>query len=213
LNPGPHSFGDAALFHAKKIRKENKMKKFPKGRTLAEFQPLQPAETELLQACAEGKVTELGKERPIEKTKVNAVRASFIRFLALGGDDEAPVHEHGVQLAGAWIEGVLDLQGAVTPSNLSLNRSYFESPPVLRDAEIAGTLTLSGSQVPGLQADRLQCKGSLFMSGGFASSGEIRLLGAQIHGNLSCKGAQLDGKNGEALATDSAVIKGNLSFG
>jgi hypothetical protein len=186
------------------------MKKFPKGRTLAEFQPLQPAETELLQACAEGKVTELGKERPIEKTKVNTVRASFIRFLALGGDDEAPIHERGVQLMGAWIEGDLDLKGAVTASGLSLKHSYFESPPMFRDAEIAGTLTLSGSQIPGLQAARLQCKGSLFMSGGFTSIGEVRLLGAQIDGNLECKGATLNGKDGDALSADRAVIKGSV---
>jgi len=191
------------------------MKKFPKGRTLAEFQPLQPAETALLQACAEGEFAVLGKERPAEKTEANAVRASFIRFLALGGDDEAPVHERGVQLIGAWIEGVLDLQGAVTTSNLSLNRSYFESPPMLRGAEIAGTLTLSGSLLPGLQADRLQCKGSLFMSDGFTSIGTVRLLGVQIDGNLECNGAELNGKDDKALAADRAVIKGaiNLSNG
>lgn len=186
------------------------MKKFPKGRTLAEFQPLQPAESALLQACAEGEVAVLGKERPAEKTEENAVRASFIRFLALGGDDDAPVHERGVQLMGAWIEDELDLKGAVTASGLSLNRSYFESPPMFRGAEIAGTLTLSGSQVPGLQAARLQCKGSLFMSGGFTSIGPVRLRGVQIDGTLSCQGAQLDGKDGYALLADDAVIKGNV---
>lgn len=186
------------------------MKKFPKGRTLAEFQPLQPAEIELLQACAEGKVTELGKERPIEKTKVNAVRASFIRFLALGGDDEAPVHERGVWLTGAWIEGVLDLQDAVTPSGLSLPYSHFESVPIFMDAEIAGTLALAGSLLPGLDADRLQCKGGLFLSEGFAATGEVRLPGAQINGNFDCGGAQLNGKDGDALLADGAVIKGDV---
>jgi hypothetical protein len=187
-----------------------KMKKLPKGRTLAEFQPLQPAETALLQACAEGEVAVVGKERPAEKTEANAVRASFIRFLALGGDDEAPVHEQGVRLMGAWIESVLDLAGTVTPSNLSLFYSYFELAPIFVDAEIAGTLLLSGSLIPGLQADRLRCKGDLFLAAGFISTGEVRLPGAQIEGSLSCNGAQMDGKDGNALLADGAVIKGGV---
>lgn len=186
------------------------MKKFPKGRTLAEFQPLQPAEIELLQACAEGDVAVVGQERPAEKTEANAVRASFIRFLALGGDDEAPVHEQGVQLMGAWIEGVFDLQGAVTPNSLSLSRSHFESAPVFMGAEIAGTLNLFGSLLPGLWADGLQCKGGLFLSGGFSSTGEVRLPGVQIGGDLQCNGAKLDNKAGNALLADSAVIKGSV---
>lgn len=105
------------------------MKKLPKGRTLLEFLPLQPGETELLQACEEGEVAELADKRPTERTAANAVRASFIRFLALGGDDKAPIHEHGVRLAGAWIEGALDLEGAFTPSGLMLANSCFEYPP------------------------------------------------------------------------------------
>jgi len=186
------------------------MKKLSKGRTLVEFFPLQPGETALLQACADGEFTELGHQRPSERTESNAVRASFIRFLALGGDNEAPVHEHGVQLAGAWIEGVLDLAGTFTPTGLSLGNSHFESSLVLRGAEIAGTLSLHGSQVPGLKADRLQCKGSVFMRNGFTATGEVRLLGAKIGGNLECNGAKLDGKDGDALSADRAVIKGSV---
>lgn len=186
------------------------MKKLPKGRTLLEFLPLQPGETELLQACEEGEVAELADKRPTERTKTNAVRASFIRFLTLGGDDKAPIHEHGVQLAGAWIEGVLDLKSAVTPTGLLFANSHFESPPVFRGAKITGTLNLNGSLAPGLMADQLQCKGSVFLKHGFTATEEIRLLGAQIHGNLECNGAQLDGKEGDALSVDHSIIKGSV---
>jgi hypothetical protein len=34
----------------------------------------------------------------------NRVRADFLRFLMLGGDKDAPIHEKGVQLQGAWME-------------------------------------------------------------------------------------------------------------
>jgi hypothetical protein len=186
------------------------MKKLPKGRTLAEFLPLQPGETALLQACAEGELAKLADKRPTERTAANAVRASFIRFLALGGDDEAPIHELGVNLGGSWIEGVLDLEGAVTSSGLLLVYSHFESTPIFQDAQITGTLNLSGSLAPGLMADQLQCKGSVLLKQGFTATLGIRLLGAQIDGSLECKGANLDGKDGEALSADRSVIKGSV---
>jgi hypothetical protein len=40
------------------------------------------------------------------------VRGPFVRFLALGGDGDAPVHAKGVKLFGALIEDVFDLEGA-----------------------------------------------------------------------------------------------------
>lgn len=186
------------------------MKKLPKGRTFAEFQPLTPGESKLLDACANGEVAELGSERPTAKSDTNTVRASFVRFLALGGDDEVPVHEQGVQLGGAWIEGPLILSGTVTPTNLSLRRSHFDSTPEFEGADIQGSLNLSGSLLPGLRADNAVIKGDVFLGGGFRATGGVRLLGTQIGGDLACKGAQLDGKDGDALSADRTVIKGGV---
>ena len=186
------------------------MKKLPKGRTFAEFQPLKPAESKLLSACANGEVAVLGSERPTEKSETNTVRASFIRFLTLGGDDEVPVHEQGVQLVGAWIEGTLILNGTVTPTDLSLRRSHFEFTPEFEGSEVRGKLDLSGSFLPGLRANRAVIKGSVFLSNGLTSTGEVRLLGAQIGSNLECNGAKLDGQDGDALSADGAVIKGGV---
>ncbi|WP_200224064.1 hypothetical protein [Rhodoferax fermentans] len=186
------------------------MKKLPKGRTFAEFQPLKPGESKLLSACANGEVAVLGSERPTAKSDTNTVRASFIRFLALGGDDEVPVHEHGVQLVGAWIEGPLILSGTVTPTNLSLRRSHFDSIPVFNGAEIQGSLNLSGSLLPGLLADNAVIKEDVFLKDGFTATSEVRLLGAQIGGDLACRGAKLDGQDSNALSADGAMIKGSV---
>lgn len=186
------------------------MKKLPKGRTFAEFQPLKPGESKLLDACANGEVAVLGSERPTAKSETNTVRASFIRFLALGGDDEVPVHEQGVQLVGAWIEGPLILCGTVTPTDLSLRYSHFESSPEFDGADIRGGLYLSGSLLPGLQANSAVIKRNFFLDDGFTSTGEVRLLGAQIGGDLACRGSLLDGRDGNALSADGAVIKGSV---
>lgn len=184
----------------------------PKGRTLEEFVPLMPGEAQLLQACANGDEATLGNQRPTQKTGDNAVRADFIRFLALGGDDNAPVHERGVRLAGGWIEGALNLTGAVIHTTLSLRQSYFPSTPVLEGAEIAGRLNLSGSEVPGLRADQLRCKRSVFLSKRFTAVGEIRMVGARIGGNLDCRGAQLDGQGSDCLSMDGTLIRGDASL-
>lgn len=186
------------------------MKRKPQGRTLAEFGFLNSGETVLLEASANGTVAILGDDRPTDKSDDNTVRADFIRFLALGGDDDAPVHEQGVQLKGGWIEGELNLTGTVTATTLSLRHSNFVSAPVVEGAEIAGKLNLSGSWLPGLRADGLQCKGSVFLSNGFTATGEVRLMGAQIRGNLQCDGANLNGKDSYALSADRAVIKGGV---
>ena len=79
------------------------------GRSLDDFLPLRDAENKLLHACASGTDLALSHGRPEQKTPENALRAEFVRFLALGGDESAAIHEMGVQVEGAWIEGSLNL--------------------------------------------------------------------------------------------------------
>lgn len=180
------------------------------GRSLAEFQPLHPAEKKLLQACRTGAMAVIADERPEEQTADNLVRAGFLRFLALGGDERAPVHERGVRLRGAWITGELDVTGATVPRNLGCWECHFELTPAFRGASVAGSLLLSGSRVPGFEGDGMTCSGSLFLRDKFSSVGEIRLLGARIGGNLDCSGAAFDGKDGDVLLMDGAEIKGDV---
>src|SRR4051794_6355134 len=79
------------------------------GRTLEEFMPLLPAEALVRKAVRQGACATLAKERPKHRTQRNRVRGEFVRFLALGGDAFAPVHESGVDVEGAYVEGPLNL--------------------------------------------------------------------------------------------------------
>ena len=182
----------------------------PAGRTLAEFQPLKPAEQKLLEACRQGTFAHISDTRPKAASEDNTVRAAFLRLLALRGDEQAPVHEHGVQLSGAWIAGELDMEAVRVPSNLTIGGCHFDITPVFRGAKIAGGLLLSGCQLPGLAGDGLTCERNVFLNKGFTATGAVRLLGAQIGGELSCEGAKFDGKAGIALSADRAVIKGDV---
>jgi len=180
------------------------------GRMLSDFNPLKPLEKKLMDACRKGEIAFIGEQRPERATEQNIIRSAFLRFLALGGDENAPVHEKGIQLQGAWLDGKLDLDGVTLPSGLLLVNCHFNTTPLLHDCRIHGSVTLVGSHVDGLIADGMVCSGSVFLSNGFTSSGTVRLLSAQIGGNLDCSAAVFDGMGGYALGCDRAVIKGSV---
>lgn len=180
------------------------------GRMLSDFKPLKPLEKKLMDACRKGELAFIGEQRPERATEQNIIRAAFLRFLALGGDENAPVHEKGIQLQGAWLDGKLDLDGTTLPSGLLLVNCHFSATPLLHDCRIHGSVTLVGSHVDGLIADGMVCTGSVFLSNGFISSGTVRLLSAQIGGSLDCSAATFDGMGSYALGCDRAVIKGSV---
>lgn len=184
------------------------MGKRAKGRSLADFPSRSAAEQRILEAAATGGLAKIGETRPDAESDSNTVRADFLRFLALGGDDEAPVHEQGLQVQGAWITGTLDLSNAEITGALMLLKCRFDQFLTLFDAQIRGLFSLKESQVPGLFADRLTCHSGLFLKDGFLTAGEIRLLGATIGGDLDCSGSRFENPTSVAINADGIKIGG-----
>jgi len=181
----------------------------PDGRTLAYFGQLKPAEKKLLDACRSGESADVSKQRPTEATEENTVRASFLRFLALGGDEHAPVHEKGVQLWGAWLEGELNFEGTTLPHSLRLTYCHLNTTPILRDSVVHGCLLFQVCHVEGLEADRMKCSGTVFLNR-VTSTSEVSLAGAQIGGDLVCDGGEFEVQKDNALICERAVIKGSV---
>ena len=184
--------------------------KKPHGRSLTDFLPLLPAEEILRDAVCMGEEAIIDSTRPSEMTEGNCVRAEFLRFLALGGDERVPVDACGVKLQGAWISNSLNLHGCDIPNSLILAECSFEKLAVFIDARIHGLLCLDGSQLPALHADRLVAKSSIFLRDGFKASGEVRLLGMLIDGDLSCTGGEFSNNGQHALLVDRANIRGDV---
>jgi hypothetical protein len=115
------------------------------------------------------------------------VRAAFLRFLALGGDESVPVHEKGVRLEGAFIDGTFDLAACAGVRPLELKDCFFSKP-----VEFPGTrlrrLSLSGCRVPSIEGVRSRTEGSVFLDEGFLSLGSVRLIGAAIGGTTKRHG-------------------------
>ncbi|MDZ7862858.1 hypothetical protein [Acidovorax sp.] len=188
-------------------------RKKPLGRALKDFKQLSSGELQLLNACRKGNCATLGEGVPESATDAQRVRATFVRFLLLGGDEQAPVHERGVQLRGAFVEGSLDLHGCCIPANVSLSHCRFEGHIYAKDARVDGLFSLHGSHLArGLIADRFRCSAGVFLRSGFNAQGEVNLLGAVIGGNLDCSGGQFEVEDGDALSLDGADVKGAVSL-
>lgn len=179
------------------------------GRSLREFMPLKPAEKILLDACRMGKGAPISKNRPEQATEQNTIRATFLRFLALGGDEETPVHDVGVRIFGAWIDGILDLDGASLPHSLMLISCHL-SEIRLADSNVHGMLSFKGSYIEVLNAFRLVCSGFVQLSNGFTASGRVNLHGAYIGDNLLCEDSKFNSADDAALSCVGAVIKGDV---
>ena len=183
------------------------------GRSLADFGELLPAEQKLLDCSATGKEARFGDRAPADDSDpTKIVRASFLRFLLLGGDEQTPVHEKGVQLIGAWIEGPLELSGCYVPHGMALMACTLNKRIEAYHAHIAGLFVLNRSRLlEGLGADGLRCDSSVFLRYGFRSADGVRFVNAQIGGDLNCTGAQLaPDKKRCALTADGIVVAGSV---
>jgi len=162
-----------------------------------------PAELRLIQACREGDDTIFSMERPEKGSADNTIRAGVIRALLLGTGDCTPP-ARGLWIEGAWITGKLDLQGEALPVPLVLLNCTLEEDVMLRDCTLPA-LHLTGTHLPKLDAQRLQCNGPLHLRAGFQATGLVDLTGATIDGQLDCAGGKFLAK-GLALNCDTISV-------
>ncbi|MDX5930241.1 hypothetical protein [Acidiphilium acidophilum] len=189
------------------------MSQRPRGTTLAEFLPLGTAERKLLTAVAAGEIAQFETALPILSDETNTIRAEYIRFLAVGGDENTPIHEKGICISGGCIIGLLDLQcTSINFGILLLNCRIFEEI-ILNDSTVVGLLNFQGSSIAGLKADRIRCSAGLFLRNGFLSRGEVRLLGAHIVGDFNCRhGFFIEGPTGISINADGIDVSGSIYF-
>jgi hypothetical protein len=163
----------------------------PKGRSLADFPlpELSAAEKVLLERCGTSEPAQFGATRPTAPSDDNRIGPGFLRFLALGGDAATPVHEKGLQIEGAWIEGTIDFEGCILPHRLRLASCHIEGALCLRDAQLV-SLDLEDTFVRGIIGTRLRCTGTLLFWHKFHSCGGVLLSGAKIDGNFDCEGGR-----------------------
>ena len=208
------------------------------GRSLTDLQVLTlttpnrlyPGEERLLEATRRGEFCKLGDETsytPKEKfIERNFVRASFIRFLALGGDANHPVHEKGVQLGYAFIgediaggKGDLDLANCEHVLPLFLQHCRICGDIILKNAGTQ-TIDLGGSIVEGgIEARGAYIHGGLYLRShfetgeavfevgkGFVAEGGMCLVDATIIGSLECHNATFGARKSQYGSVEATAI-------
>jgi hypothetical protein len=109
----------------------------------------------------------------------------------------------------------LDADGAKVAGNVLLSEGFASAGTLrLAGADVAGSLICGNAQLDGcheggyaLVADEIKVGGSMLLNQGFASSGAVRLPGANIARNLVCSGAQLTGQDDQGVALRAGGIK------
>lgn len=181
---------------------------------------LSDTERSLIAAVQEGRIWNAQAARPKPEQlaepafvqNLPTIRASTIRSLCLGLWDDVRADPRGVQVQGARIVGEFDMSFANGQFQAVLLSCFVEQRLVVRHARLPA-LYLNGSYLSqGLAGDGLKIDGNLSFRFGFASTGELRLLGATIGGVVSFRGAVLDGNRAEALNADGMQVAGNLFF-
>jgi hypothetical protein len=163
------------------IRRHDEAPTDLKTRVSAQPDLLEP----FLNALGERFKSEIAQWRQVDKEDGELrVRAGFVRFLALGGDDLAPVHEKGVQLEAAYIEDEFNLAGCANVRPLDM-RSCLFSDIDISQARLR-RVNLSGCRVQGIEGVRCKTDGSVFLDRGFSIIGSVRLVGAEIGGTFDC---------------------------
>ena len=134
------------------------------------------------------------------------MRAAFLRFLILGGDERYRPHEKGVRVSGGWISGVLDLEGCRVPRDIGLKDCRFDSVPVLRYRGDRQPLSRRLLAFPASRPSGWR-RAAEYRSRARSWTGEVRLSGSRLGGNLSLDGAAISCAGGAALVADAIEVQ------
>jgi hypothetical protein len=186
------------------------------GRSLADFRlkdattpnGLHPAEERLLDCVRRGIECRIASVRPEKATPENTIRGSFLRFLLLGGDEVTPVHEKGVILHGAYIEGSIDLESAKDVRSLWFWRCHIGQIINGRNASF-DDITLQDCLLGRLNFASASIAGDVVL-GESQAEGEVNFAGSDIGDSLNCYGAKLKNAGGMALVCDGAKVTGDV---
>jgi hypothetical protein len=188
----------------------------------SQFEQLSEAERRLLHAVPLGQPAFCGPSQDDDdpaNDPTNAsnwaferdIRAELIRWLCVDHEVVRTIDPRGLRVHASRIVGEFDLSYVSIRFPLDFERCVFNAGIDLRYLKVAA-LNLSGSQVQSVNAEGAIVAGDIFMGEGFHARGEVRLLGAQVSGDLECSGGTFENPTGKALSADRIKVIGDVSL-
>jgi hypothetical protein len=131
-----------------------------------------------------------------------------------------------LDLDGSWT-GAISADGANVKQSIYLRGVRAHGMISLNLAQIGGTLTCEEGVFHGVDgvaiwADGIKVKGDVLFRADsqrsgklmpFRAHGGVRLVGAEIDGDLDCRGGEFLNKDGDGILMERAVIHGEIFFG
>jgi hypothetical protein len=164
------------------------------GRKLADFGRLWPAERKLVEEMSSGVTVVIGPDVPPEDAVEGLrLRASLLRYLAIGGCEDCRPPNKGLRVRGAYVEGDgpagaeskgLDFEGCTLKVELGLIFCRIPDLVLLRGAYAQSLFFNSSHLVGGISCDGMEAR-RLKLSGARVM-GVLQMLGAKLNGDLDC---------------------------
>jgi sRNA-binding regulator protein Hfq len=176
-----------------------------------EFKPLYPLEEKLLEAAPLGhEVSDFEPYEPIDLAQIGeaqTVRSELLIWLLTNSEVRESIHYKGINLRGARVHGILDLQDSTVEHPLRLHNCLVEEKLILDRGQYI-LLDFSSSHTSSISAKSIKVQHDFLMNDGFKAKGEVNLLGANIGSNLDCIDGEFDNPDGYALFGDHLTTKG-----
>lgn len=204
------------ILSAKYVVKPKRPADLPHGRWLSDFGNLTNFEKDLVYACRNGSeykqylTPKFSEKGDLLKYDIVEIRATLIRFLALGGDNENPVHENGIRISGCCITGELNLNNSENICAISLKNCTFPEKISINNSKIVELILDGSSLSKGFSATSSYFKGSLLATRGFKNEGEFDIAQSKIGRDLDFQGSTLNNPDGICLNANGSIINGNV---
>jgi hypothetical protein len=166
---------------------------------------LTPAEKDLVDAAAGDAEADLGERagRP-----QGVIRAETLKDLITGANPRWAVRDR-IRLAGARVQGPLDLAGADLAHALHFTSCVFEGPVDLRRARAHKPVEWDGGQIAAIAADEFEADADLIIQN-VTITGLISLHWARVGGDLRLTGSHLVAAGGQVFYGKDLRVGGSL---
>jgi len=138
------------------------------------------------------------------------LRGDLIAWLCTNTRKNVIIGHKGIRIIGAHIKGQIDLEDAILRFPLVLKNCFIPDGIILRNTT-APKLNFMGSSTGTIDASELHTKSSMLLCDGFHAKGEVKLLNAQIGGDLDCRGGKFENCYGKtAIDCDRLKVNGRI---
>jgi hypothetical protein len=174
----------------------------------AEVKVLEAAPTGLWAACQPEALPFLAGWKGADRS----IRAALLEWLCTDQEAVSWVSRKGLLLWQARVDGTVDLSYREIPFPLTFGQCLVRGKLIFDSSQIGG-LSLSGSHMQALQANRLQVRSDLWLDNGLRAAEGVQLYGVDIRGSLLCSGSRVGSDvNRVAIEATGSSIQGSVFF-